>query len=158
MSYISEETWQVEKHLAIKSLDSTGHLPENGQSGGRFWDMVRTHYLNDVKTTGNDHRFLENHCRFVDHYVPLEFAPKPLPALPPVTWLPVPPMPSAPPVICIPAPPPMSPPSCTQPPHTGHPGTPGGVVAEPAGLVLAGIGLVICWIGGQIVSTRNRTV
>lgn len=150
MSYISEETWQIQKHLAQKSLDSTGHLPEDGQPGGRFWDMVRQHYLFDVKTTGNDHRFLSNHCHFVDYWVPREFAPKPTPALPlPTVTCPLP-------VVCLPSSPPVSPPTCTEPPCHGHPGTPGVAVPEPPGIALAGIGLVIYWIGTRIIKRKSQ--
>lgn len=157
MSGISEDVWMYEKHLAENALKLTGHLPEDGQPGTRFWNMVRAHYLNDVRTTGNDHRFLSNHCHFVDYWVPREFTPPPapMPALPPIIYIPVPPIPFLPPFVCVPAPPPINPPVTSPPSNPGNPGSPGGAVPEPPGIALAGIGLVLFWLGGKLVSHIN---
>lgn len=162
MSGISQETWAHQKHLAENSLALTGRLPDDGQPGSRFWDMVREHYLQDVRTTGNDHRFLSNHCPFVDYWVPREFIPKPapapMPALPPVIWIPVPPMPFQPPIVVLPAPLPIPPPS-----HPGYPGTSeptpspvtGTTVPEPDGFILASIGIAICFVGTYLRHRRS---
>ena len=142
----SEATWQIEKDLAVQSLDLTGHLPEGNQPGARFWAMVEDHALNDLKQTGNLDRFDRNHCPFVVKVVtPVVSTPTPAPS----------------PITCLPVPPPSSPPPA-QPGTPGTPGSPigspfpGGAVPEPSGLMLAGIGLVIAWIGGRIVARSPK--
>ena len=173
MGKISEQTWMIEKNLAEQSLATTGHLPSGNQVGARFWSMVENHYMQDVATTGNDSRFLRNHCHFVDMVVPRECAlPIHVPYLRHSPHLPT--KPSHNPFMPCPVPPqliacvPVIPPCHSGPPtYPGNPGTPcnppvrnpgpGGTVPEPAGLVLAGIGLLICCMGIRVIDRIRKT-
>jgi hypothetical protein len=135
MSGISEQTWKIEKEIAQQSLASTGRLPTGDQLGGKFWDMVDTHYETAVRT---DHlaRFDYYHCPFVISVETSAHTPV-LPVTHPTTPYvpPVQPVPPVPPVCHNPVP----------PSHPGHPGTPGGMpggpigsaVPEPSSLMLA---------------------
>ena len=64
MSGISEQTWMIEKSIAQHELATTGHLPTGNDLGGRFWDMVSSHYKTAVDT-GHLARFDYYHCPFV---------------------------------------------------------------------------------------------
>lgn len=128
MSGISKQTWMIEKHIAQQSLDLTGRLPTGNQLGGRFWDMVDSHYENAV-ATGHLARFDYYHSPFV---IAVETSAHTivLPAPPPASHY-VPPEQH----VTVHQPVPTTP---VPPPHYGHPGPSGGhAVPEPSSVLLA---------------------
>ena len=135
MSGISEQTWMIEKAIAQHEIATTGHLPTGNDLGGRFWDMVSTHY-EVAKNTGHLARFDYYHCPFVvnvetvAHTTVLPVIHPTTPYVPPVTPITVvPPIYQAPVAPCVPVVPVT--PECP----IGPPGP--SAVPEPSSLVLA---------------------
>jgi hypothetical protein len=130
MSGISEQTWMVEKSIAEQSLDMTGHLPTGNELGGKFWDMVGSHY-ELAKDTGNLARFDHYHCPFVIAVETASHTPSvsiATPYVPPEQHTPVPQ-----PICPVPTP----------TPHPGHPGA----VPEPSSIWLVSAAIVCGWLG-----------
>ncbi len=130
---ITPSAWAAEKLIAERSLTNTGHLPTGDELGGKFWDMVRTHYIQAVDT-GHLARFEANHCPFVDEHetVPTVTSPVAMNAPPCSSNCQVPSTPPAP------------------------PGS--GSVPEPSGIALMGLGisLVFAMLKGRARKRAKR--
>ena len=138
MSGISEQTWQIEKAIAQHEIATTGHLPTGNDLGGRFWDMVSSHY-EVAKNTGHLARFDYYHCPFVVN-VETTAHTTVTPVVQPTTPV-APAMPYVPPVTPITVVPPIyhTPvaPYCPVVPVTPGPTPVPSAVPEPSSLVLA---------------------
>jgi len=124
---ITPAAWHEEKIVAEKSIACTGHLPTGDELGGKFWDMVRSHYVQAVDT-GHLARFEANHCPFVDEHESTPIVPQPIPM-------------NAPPSVTG---------TCQSMPMP--PGSPGsGSVPEPSSIVLMGVGfgLIVALLKGR---------
>jgi hypothetical protein len=122
---ITPAAWRAEKQIAERSLSDTGHLPTGDELGGRFWDMVHTHFIEAVDT-GHLARFEADHCRFVDEHEHMPIVP-PVMTIHTSACVPIVPMPPATPSI-----------PCS------------GSVPEPACVWMFGLGLAAVWLAHRV--------